>query len=275
MKSEKNILIVDDDLDVLHLIMRVIRELDENFMVLSASNAADAFAIAVEYVPDIIITDWYMPGGSGIELIKRLKDDPITKDIPTIVATGVRVSPEDMSLALASGAVDYIRKPIVEVELQARVNSALLLSMSWKDSLRAKDAEIVENALYLTKTNEFLKSVQASLSILKAKDDKLNTIIAPIDEKIDEFLRSHAWDRFETSFQSLHGDFNRRLLERYPDLSPTDLKLSALLILGMSTKNLSAILSSTEGSIKVARHRLRKKLELGDKENLQTFLASV
>lgn len=272
MGIEKNILVVDDDLDVLHLNHKMIRDICEDYVVFAANSPLKALEIAQERVPDIIITDWYMPEISGIELIRQLKENPKTKDIPVIMTTGVRLSAEDLHTALEAGAIDYIRKPIVTLELQARVNSALLLSESWKDALRAKDAELNKNAIQLAKNNEFLKSVQGYLKQLEGATSTIDTTISSLNLEINTYLKSDAWDHFEASFQNVHGDFNKRLREAHPELSPKDLKLAALLTLGMSSKDIASVFSMSEASVKVTRYRLRKKLALADKENLQSYL---
>lgn len=272
--SLKNILVVDDDLEVLHLNHKMIREINQDYEVLTTNSPEDALQIAKDRLPDIIITDWYMPEISGIDLIKRLKSDSKTKDIPVIMTTGVRITPEDLCTALEAGAVDYIRKPIIKVELQARVNAAMLLSDSYKKALRAKDAELNENAILLAKNNEFLKNVQSHLNKLKKTSNTLDSTIESLNSEINFYLKSDAWTRFETSFQSLHGEFHKTLLKNHPNLTPKELKLAALLMLGMSSKNIASVFAISEDSVKVSRYRLRKKLDLSEKENLQSFLTA-
>ena len=275
MMQKYNILLVDDDLDVLHLNHKMIREISSQYNVFIANSPVKALEIAIDRLPDIIITDWYMPEMSGIELIKILKENNKTKDIPVIMTTGVRMSDEDLCIALEAGAVDYIRKPIIKTELQARVNSALLLSQSYKDALKAKDAELNQNAILLAKNNEFLKNVQDHLTQLKETASTIDQTINTLTSEINVYLKSDAWERFETSFQNLHGDFNKRLLEKHPNLRPKELKLSALLTLGMSSKNIASVFAMSEDSVKVSRYRLRKKLALSDKENLQNYLTTL
>lgn len=275
MSQEHHILLVDDDLDVLHINHKMIREISSDYNVYAANSPIKALEIARQRLPDIIITDWYMPEMSGIELIRALKDDLKTKDIPVIMTTGVRLTPEDLCTALEAGAVDYMRKPIVKLELQARMNSAMLLAQSYKESIKAKDAELNESAVLLAKNNEFLKNVQSYLTNLRETAASLDGIIGNLNSEINVYLKSDAWNRFETSFHSLHGDFNKKLLEKRPNLTPKDLKLAALLMLGMSSKNIASVFAISEDSVKVSRYRLRKKLDLSEKENLQNYLMSL
>jgi signal transduction histidine kinase len=77
--------------------------------------------------------DWEMPEMNGIEAIRQLKAQPETKNIPVIMATGVMTSAEHLEIAINAGAIDYIRKPIEEIELRARISSILKLSRSYQE----------------------------------------------------------------------------------------------------------------------------------------------
>jgi hypothetical protein len=68
-------------------------------------------------------------------------------------------------------------------------------------------------------------------------------------------------EEFEKIFTDTHKDFYKKLIELYPHLSRTDLKLSAFLRLNLSTKDISAITGQSQNSINIARHRLRKKTQ--------------
>jgi len=121
----KKILIVDDILENIQIIISVFEKNNPEFELFQAPNGYLALNIAKKVIPDIIITDWDMPEMNGIDLITKLKQETKLKDIPVIMATGVMTSVEYLQMALSAGAVDYIKKPIDEVELVARSLSAL------------------------------------------------------------------------------------------------------------------------------------------------------
>lgn len=124
MKSN-TILIIDDDPSNIQVIINILQQNNESFKILSSSSSKLGLEIAELTVPDIIISDWQMPELSGIELIKKLKQNEKTKEIPVIIATGIMMTSSDLKLALDYGAYDFIRKPIEDNELIARVNSTL------------------------------------------------------------------------------------------------------------------------------------------------------
>lgn len=133
MTKENNIiLVVDDERVNLMVMMKLLAKVSDHCQIISAPNGVIACNLALKKQPDIIIMDWEMPEMNGIEALKKLKADPKTVNIPVIMATAVRTSNSNLSEALDAGAVDYLRKPIEETELLARVRSALKLSNSLK-----------------------------------------------------------------------------------------------------------------------------------------------
>ncbi len=127
------ILVVDDKPENLKTIIDYLKKSDTQYTILKAPNGKIACRLAEKKLPDLIIMDWEMPVMDGIEAIKHIKGNKITKDIPVIMATGVMTSAKNLKTALEAGAVDYIRKPIDEIELAARVNSTLKLSKNFKE----------------------------------------------------------------------------------------------------------------------------------------------
>jgi DNA-binding CsgD family transcriptional regulator len=77
-------------------------------------------------------------------------------------------------------------------------------------------------------------------------------------------LNENAWDEFRLRFAEIHTDFYDNLIKHYPVLTENDMRLCALIKLKMSTKEIAAILHQQVNSIKVARKRLREKLQMND-----------
>ncbi|MCF6225893.1 MAG: phosphate regulon transcriptional regulator PhoB, partial [Xanthomonadales bacterium] len=91
---------------------------------LTAEDAQAALAVISDNRPDIILLDWMMPGTSGIELARRLRADPATRDLPIIMLTA-RSTENDRVNGLETGCDDYILKPFSPRELIARIKSLL------------------------------------------------------------------------------------------------------------------------------------------------------
>lgn len=273
--QSKKILVVDDIVDNIQLIVNVFSIHEPDYILYQANSAEIALMIAEKTLPDIIITDWDMPEMTGIDLINNLKENPKTSSIPVIMATGVMTTVEHLKIALEAGATDYLEKPINEVELVARTRSALNLAQYHKNLLEQKDRELVESTLFLMKNNEFnIKITQKLENLLNKENEKKRTdAILEIIDDIEQKVKTDSWQRFETSFNSVHDQFYKNFLKDFPDLTANELKLAAFLKLGLTSKEIASVLFINPDSVKVARSRLRKKLNLKSDKNLQVFLS--
>lgn len=126
-KQSYTILAVDDN--ILNLKLIEISLSKEGYTIVSADNGPDARAMALRENPDLILLDIEMPGESGFDVIRKLKDDSRTNAIPVIFLTGL--SEVDSKLkGFDLGAVDYITKPFHPLEVLARVRIHLKLSIA-------------------------------------------------------------------------------------------------------------------------------------------------
>ena len=81
------------------------------------------------------------------------------------------------------------------------------------------------------------------------------------------------WEEFRLYFQEVHQSFEKNLTTAFPDLSPNDKKICALLKLGLSTKDIASITFRELRSVESARNRLRKKLGVSSEVNITNFLS--
>ena len=120
--SDKTILIVDDEAAIREMI-RVGLEL-AGYECLEAADAQSAHAAILDERPDLVLLDWMMPQTSGIELLRRLRREEVSNDIPVIMLTA-RSEEADRVRGLETGADDYVIKPYSVIELMARVRTQL------------------------------------------------------------------------------------------------------------------------------------------------------
>lgn len=121
------ILIVDDEAAIREMI-RVGLEL-AGYECLEASNAQDAHGIIVDQRPDLVLLDWMMPVTSGLELLRRLRRDQLTRDLLVIMLTA-KDDEDNRVQGLDVGADDYITKPFSSRELMARIKAIMRRSTS-------------------------------------------------------------------------------------------------------------------------------------------------
>ena len=119
---ESTILIVDDQAAIRDMV-GITLDL-AGFTSISAANAHDAHISVIDNKPDLVLLDWMLPGGSGIELARRLRRDEITTNIPIIMLTA-KASEDNKVQGLNEGVDDYVTKPFSPRELVARIKTVL------------------------------------------------------------------------------------------------------------------------------------------------------
>ena len=117
----------------------------EGFRVLKAENGEEALLLVEEDTPDIIVLDWMMPNLSGIEVCRRLKTRPESRNIP-IIMLSARTEEVDKVRGLETGADDYVEKPYSVVELMARVRAQLRRVRPSTVGLRLEFEDIILDA---------------------------------------------------------------------------------------------------------------------------------
>lgn len=136
----KHILFVDDERRVLDGLRRVLREFRNSWEMAFAESVDEALARTESVEFDAIVSDIDMPSKSGFDLLRCLRSDPATRDIPVIILTG-RAEDDSKRRALDLGASDLLCKPVDREELIARLRSALRLK-EYQDALKQHSQEL-------------------------------------------------------------------------------------------------------------------------------------
>jgi len=137
------ILIVDDRQETLTLLRELLSS--RGYDIITATEAEEAKEKVHSERPQLIVLDVVMPGKSGYELCRELKDDPFTRLIPVVMITGL-VERDDRVRGIEAGADDFLSKPLYPEELFARVKSLLKLK-EFTDELENAEAVLVALAL--------------------------------------------------------------------------------------------------------------------------------
>lgn len=174
---------IDDEKYNTFLIEQLLEEVGfDNTM--QFNKGADLFEqLENEELPDLIISDILMPKLSGYDLIKKVKSNPDWKHIPIIIITAVSVDVTDhLKMSFDAGAMDFIRKPINEIELVARVSSALIL-----EHQRQK----LEKALQEVKTLQGMLPICSYCKKIRDDDDYWT--------EIENYISAHSDTKFSHS----------------------------------------------------------------------------
>jgi diguanylate cyclase (GGDEF)-like protein len=205
-------MLVVDDLPGNRMLLKHILEASGFKNVLLAESAQEAFSVlgmngeAKTTEVDLVLMDVMMPGIDGIEACRRVKAAPEYAETPVIMITALN-EVETLEDAFQAGAVDYITKPINQVELQVRVHAALALKYAMDErrrreaELERRERELLELARLLEETNERLRHL-STLDGLTGITNRRRVM-----EVLDQEWRRSARDRSWLSLVMIDVDY--------------------------------------------------------------------
>jgi diguanylate cyclase (GGDEF)-like protein len=159
-----SILVVDDSQDDLQLLKTMLESAGYRD-ILVADSAESAYRVlgikdtSQTAKIDLILLDVLMPAVNGLQVCRRIKSIDRLRDIPIIIVT-VQSDPVDLQLAFAEGAIDYIRKPLIKVELLARIRSVLRL-MQEINRRKSREQELLQVMQQLEEANERFRELSS------------------------------------------------------------------------------------------------------------------
>lgn len=121
--TKKMVLVVDDDPDIVDIIAICLK--DNGLIPEKAYNGIEALEKIKNKTVDLILLDINMPGMNGFDVIKHLKEDPKTCDIPIVVLTGTYISDDDKKHGLTLGVAKYLTKPFSGEDLVKEIKGAM------------------------------------------------------------------------------------------------------------------------------------------------------
>ena len=208
------ILIVDDSRDEQDLLSTRLRAAGyESLIVADTAEAALGILSQVEVGQgtgevDLILMDIMLPGLDGLEACRRITKTERLQDIPIIVVTA-KTEEKDLLAAFASGAMDYIRKPVNSVELVARVSSALTLREE-RITRKAREQELLMRTQELEQALREVKVLRKLIPIC-ANCKRVRTDAGDW-QQLEEYIQDHS----EVEFS--HGVCQACMKQVYPDV---------------------------------------------------------
>ncbi len=164
------------------------------------------------------------------------------------------------------------QKVIAEKEIIKLRNDKLRSEMVHRDKELANQTNnIIQKNRLLMKINQELQKIQST-----TEDGVVKSKMAILKRRIEKEIDDKQQNRiFETYFDEAHQEFFNRLKDKFPQLSPNDLRLCAYIRMNISTKEIATLLNISFRGVEISRYRLRKKLELSREVNLSTFLSGI
>ena len=163
-QSSQTILIADDN----KVIVRLIKELliHAGYQVAEVHSGEQALEAMPVAQPDLVLLDIDMPGISGLEVCRAIKQNPLTTDIPVLFVTACNER-KDIIAGFAAGGQDYIRKPFTKEELLARVQTHLALRRALQalqaSVIRYRELSVLDDLTGLFNTRYLYQTLQEQL----------------------------------------------------------------------------------------------------------------
>ena len=169
------VLVVEDEAAIAELIAINLRHAGHE--VILAEDAQAAQAQVDRRLPDLVLLDWMLPGVSGLQISRRWRADPRTRELPIIMLTA-RAGEADKISGLDAGADDYLTKPFSPAELLARIRAVL----------RRRAPQSLEASLEIAG----LELDPASRRVRRAVDGRVTEVrLGPTEFRLLHFLMAH------------------------------------------------------------------------------------
>ena len=120
--GEGRILVVDDEPHIRRVLTAVLT--GYGYEVMTAKDGLEGLAVLQEAVVDLVILDFMMPGANGLEILAKIRSDPVRSKTPVIILTA-KGQDTDREAALAGGADDFLTKPFSPKKLLARIQEII------------------------------------------------------------------------------------------------------------------------------------------------------
>jgi DNA-binding CsgD family transcriptional regulator len=201
------------------------------------------------------------------------------KDIATLTNYLLWVVVAFLILA-AIGVIYFLRRINRRDKQLLQTREALMVALEkqkkleeqkMRNELEFKESELSIMAIKMLQKNQLLGELKDL-----AEKEKDNGSAAAVGRILNKGAsQDNDWEDFNSHFESVNKNFYSRLKQAYPEISPNDLKLAALIKLNLSSKEMAGILNISPDSVKTARYRLRKKLQLNSEDNLTDFILNL
>lgn len=184
-----------------------------------------------------------------------------------------------IALSLVSGLLFVLvllkrsKNKLIQADLEKQIDTAKKKELNAK--LELKNNELIAKAMTEIHRTEIIKNILLDLKKIKLKATKKETqdAIDYILKRLEKDTNTNIWKEFEISFEQVHSIFYKKLTVAHPNLTSNDRRLCALLLLNLTSKEISQITGQSFKSVENARTRLRKKLNLTNSNtNLATYL---
>lgn len=161
--------------------------------------------------------------------------------------------------------------------LRVEIENRRLNELRLQEELTSKSGSLSAHTLHTIRKNQVLDEIKGRLqAILKDRSREYRNEIKATLQLMETHLdQEKEWEDFRSMFEQVHHSFFETLSQRFPDLSPAETRLCALIRLGMESKDMAAFLGISQDSLRISRYRLKRKLGLSQETSLTAFVQAL
>lgn len=181
----------------------------------------------------------------------------------------------ERTLLIAGLLTSFILFGLIYYSVRLKLKRNKLEKEKVDTELAFKKKELTTQALHLAKKNETLENLKQKANALKSSEASQNGYQQLISAINFDLQDDNNWENFARYFEEVHKDFNSKVAKKYPEITPNELRLMALLKMNLSSKEIANILNISIPGIKKARQRLRKKMNLSTSDSLENAVLAI
>lgn len=176
----------------------------------------------------------------------------------------------------AAKQAEYERSLRLEEELRSAEAVSALRQQQVEEELGLRGRELSSITVQIQQKNEVMVGLKSQLEKIVQKESGLQDDLKLLYKSVRKDLNLSAdWEKFKVHFEQVHPDFFTRLNESYPDISLSDLRICAYLRMNMDNASIAHVLNVSTDSLRVRRHRLRKRMGFQTDKEIYNYLASM
>jgi DNA-binding CsgD family transcriptional regulator len=159
------------------------------------------------------------------------------------------------------------KEELVKITEQQKI----LKEQQLQNEIEFKESQLSALTLQMLQKIELLQELKEKLE--ETSNNSVDTTVSKIINK--GISQDKEWDAFNSHFESINKNFYSKIKQAFPEISLNELKICALIKMNLSIKEMASILNISPDSVKTARYRLRKKLQLNTEDNLTEFILNL
>lgn len=161
--------------------------------------------------------------------------------------------------------------------MKREIENKVLHEKQLEQEVNLKSKSLTAHTLHIIGKNQMLEEIKSKLkSSLDLEPSKMKKSVRSLIKQIEfNFSEDKDWDDFRQIFEQIHQTFFDELAKISSDLTPSEIRLAALIRINLPAKDMATILGISNDSLRTSRYRLKKKLKLGADESLSNFILSI